>query len=95
MNEEEQPRREKKISQEEKVAQNLQMTIFGGSDHMTTSGPVGGTPMVSRPGKATIAQYICFSNGIPEPPSASDKMNLFDPTTRPTEAIKMQIIQEL
>ena len=40
-------------------------------------------------------QYICFSNGIPEPPSASDKMNLFDPSTRPTEAIKMQIIQEL
>lgn len=62
---------------------------------MTPSGPVGGTPMVSRPGKATIAQYICFSNGIPDPPSAADKLNLFDPSTRPTEAIKTQIIKEL
>ena len=31
---------------------------------MAKSGYNGGTPMVSRPGKYTIAQYLCFSNGV-------------------------------
>ena len=31
---------------------------------MMQSGPHGGTPMVSKPGKQTITHYVCFSNGI-------------------------------
>ena len=37
---------------------------FGQHNSMSKSGPAGGTPMVSRSGKQTIAQYLCFSNGI-------------------------------
>ena len=31
---------------------------------MMPSGPNGGTPMVSKPGKASVSHFICFSNGI-------------------------------
>jgi len=40
------------------------MHIFGNADTMAKSGALGGTPMVSRRGKQTIAEYLCFSNGI-------------------------------
>lgn len=43
---------------------DLEGGVFGKVDTMAKSGPSGGTPMVSRSGKFTIAQYLCFSNGV-------------------------------
>ena len=39
-------------------------SVFGQHGSMARSGIKGGTPMVSRPGKMTIEQYLCFSNGV-------------------------------
>ena len=38
--------------------------IQGENRSMMQSGPHGGTPMVSKPGKQTISHFVCFSNGI-------------------------------
>jgi len=37
---------------------------MGENRSMMASGPNGGTPMVSKPGKASVNHYVCFSNGI-------------------------------
>ena len=60
---------------------------------MVRSGPQGGTPMVSRPGKSTIAQYLCFSNGVKQKEyQATDPMDF---TNRPLEQIKERLKLEL
>ena len=37
---------------------------IGQNRSMYPSGTLGGTPMLSKDGKQTISNYICFSNGI-------------------------------
>ena len=52
--------------------------MFGVEKCMTQSGKSGGTPMVSRPGKQTIASYLCFSNGVKYRPEI--EIDELDPT---------------
>ena len=52
------------------------MKVFGNEDSMAKSGKLGATPMVSRPGKQTIAEYLCFSNGAK--PKEEAAANLYD-----------------
>lgn len=59
--------------------------VFGVEDCMAPSGKAGGTPMVSRPGKMTIATFLCFSNGIKmKKPEVEDDL---DPTKVPSELL--------
>ena len=66
---------------------------FGDTGGMLKSGPAGGTPMVSRSGKQTVAQYLCFSNGIKQKEFvANDPMDF---TNKPVEEIKERLRREL
>ena len=66
---------------------------FGQLNSMTKSGPQGGTPMVSRPGKQTIAEYLCFSNGVKRKEYVpTDPMDF---NNRPVEEIKERLKVEL
>ena len=60
---------------------------------MVQSGKFGATPMVSRPGKQTIAEYTCFNNGNKEKnlPSA----NLFDLSKMQVNEIKERLKMEM
>ena len=67
-------------------ALNLKQAVFGQSSMMARSGPGGGTLMCSRPGKQTIAQYLCFSNGVKQ--KAHVPTDPMDFHNRPIEEIK-------
>ena len=60
---------------------------------MQRSGPQGGTPMVSRPGKSTIPQYLCFSNGVKS--KATVPQEELDLLGRPIQDIKDRLRFEL
>ena len=67
--------------------------VFGVEDCMAPSGKAGGTPMVSRPGKMTIATFLCFSNGIKmKKPEVEDDL---DPTKVPSELLQAKIKAEI
>ena len=79
--------------EEMKEQLNANMNVFGNEDLMAKSGLLGGTPMVSRRGKQTIAEYLCFSNGIKEKEYVpTDPMDFIN---RPIEEIKERLKQEL
>ena len=59
---------------------------------MMESGPHGGTPMVSKPGKQTIANYVCFSNGVKL--KDEDEFEL-DPAHVPMHIIEEKLRMEL
>ena len=72
---------------------NIPIHMFGQTENMTKSGFQGGTPMVSRPGKQTIAEYLCFSNGVKQKEyQAIDPMDF---TNRPIDEIKERLKLEL
>ena len=67
--------------------------VFGVEDCMAPSGKQGGTPMVSRPGKMTIATFLCFSNGIKmKKPEVQDDL---DPTKVPSDVLKAKLKAEI
>ena len=48
--------------------------------------------MVSRPGKSTISQYLCFSNGAPDRVAFA---NGYDETKLPLELLQEKLKTEL
>jgi hypothetical protein len=48
--------------------------------------------MISRPGKATIAQYICYSNGLPP---KKEFPNGYDESKLPIEILHEKLKTEL
>lgn len=75
------------------IEKQMQSTVFGKSESMAKSGVGGGTPMLSRPGKSTIAEYLCFSNGVKQKEyMPTDPMDF---TNRPLEQIKERLRLEL
>ena len=54
------------ISRLKETTDSLMKTVkvFGNEESMTKSGKLGANPMISRPGKQTIAEYLVFSNGV-------------------------------
>lgn len=72
---------------------DLEGSIFGKVDNMSKSGPQGGTPMVSRSGKFTIAQYLCFSNGVKS--KAVVPQEEMDLLGRPVQDIQDRLRMEL
>lgn len=62
--------------------------FFNDLNSMAPSGKQGGTPMVSRVGKSTIAHYLCFSNGLPEKPVFPDG---YDPRKVPKEVMEDKV----
>ena len=69
------------------------MKVFGNEDSMAKSGKLGATPMVSRPGKQTIAEYLCFSNGAK--PKDEDAANLYDLSKMQVNDIKDRLKMEM
>lgn len=66
--------------------------FFNDLNSITISGKTGGTPMVSRSGKQTIAQYLCFSNGLPPKPMFA---NGYDESKLPLEILQEKLRNEL
>ena len=59
---------------------------------MLKSGNKGGTPMLSKPGKATSADFVCFSNGVKM--KEEDEFEL-DPSVIPMHIIEEKLRLEL
>ena len=53
---------------------------------MLASGNKGGTPMLSKPGKASSNNFVCFSNGV--------KMKVEDEFELDPNVIPMHVIEE-
>ena len=68
------------------------MAIIGENRSMRPSGEVGGTPMVSKPGKATISNYVCFSNGVKL--KEEDEFEL-DPNHVPVDVLENKLKMEM
>jgi hypothetical protein len=68
------------------------MAIIGENRSMRPSGAEGGTPMVSKPGKQTISNYVCFSNGVKL--KVEDEFEL-DPNHVPADVLETKLKMEM